>query len=673
MCGGVTGHARPMSVDDLLALDRVSDVQLSPDGRRVAFVVTQVLKTENRTNSDVWVAPADRPGEAVQLTYSPHEDRHPRWSPDGRWLVFESNRDGSFQIWIMPVRGGEPRKLTALATEAKQPVWAPDGRALAFVSSVFPEFSERPLAEAQRASREKLLAQERGHVKARVLTQLLYRHWDAWVGGRRKHLFVLPMRNGGAAAEPRDVTPGDRDAVPTSTTFASGDEFAFSPDGHELVYTATPEPGRTEAWSTNHDLVAVNLTTGERRALTSNAAADTTPRFSPDGKWLAYRAQTRAGFESDRWQLIVLDRRTGERHSVTRELDVSVRGFAWSPDSAHLFFHAHERGCEPVWRVARDGGVAEQVFADGTATELNVTPDGRALVFLHQGFSRPPEIGRLSFANGAIEPLATLNHDALDGVELSRVESVTVPGAGGARVQMWLVKPPGFDPAKKYPLVLWVHGGPQSAFNDAWSTRWNPQVWAAQGYVIALPNPRGSTGFGQAFADAVSRDWGGAVVDDLLACVAWLKQQPYVDASRMAAAGASFGGYVVNWLQGHTTQFRALVAHGGVYNFDSMYGTTDELWFEEAEHGVPWETRDFDRFSPHRFAANFRTPELILHGEQDFRVPYGEAQQLFTALQRRGVPSRLVLFPDEGHWIQKPLNSELWHREIFAWLAEHLR
>jgi dipeptidyl aminopeptidase/acylaminoacyl peptidase len=265
------------------------------------------------------------------------------------------------------------------------------------------------------------------------------------------------------------------------------------------------------------------------------------------------------------------------------------------------------------------------------------------------------------------------NADLLHKIALTAPESVTVSGAGGTPVQMWIVKPAQFDPAKKYPLVFWVHGGPQSAFLDSWSTRWNAQLWAAQGYVIALPNPRGSTGFGQKFTDEISHDWGGKVYEDLLACLAQLERQPYIDTTRMAAAGASFGGYMMNWFQGHLDKFKTLVTHDGVYEFTSMYGTTEEVWFDEWEHGIPWENPQFEQFSPHRFAQNFKTPNLIIHNELDFRVPLNQGISLFTTLQRKGVPSKLLYFPDEGHWVLKPQNSELWHQTIFAWLADYLQ
>jgi dipeptidyl aminopeptidase/acylaminoacyl peptidase len=688
LAGAASLPARPMEIEDLFRFHRVSDPQISPDGSLVAFVVTDPLKAENRTDSDIWLV-STAGGEPRKLTNSPKHDRHPRWSPDGRWLAFESNRGGSFQIWVLPVaggpagQGGEARQLTTLSTEATSPVWSPDGKHLGFVSAVFAGFSTRPFAESDRLNREMLAARESSKVKARLFDQLLFRHWDSWVEGKRQHVFVLPVAVGGSggltaggfggltAGEPRDVTPGGNDGVPTSSTFSEGDEFAFSPDGRSLVFTAPPVPLREQAWSTNHDLFSVDLATGEKRQLTVNPAADGAPRFSPDGKLLAYRAQSRPGSEADRWQLMLLDLATGGRRSLTETLDRSVDGFRWSPDGTKLYFHTADQGGTTLWSVTLKGETG-RVLTGGTNSEASVSADG-AVAYTHARLNQPPEVMLWRPGQGAPRALTRLNAARLGEIELPAPESVTVTGQGGTPVQMWILKPPGFDAQKKYPLVFWVHGGPQGAWADGWSTRWNPQVWAAQGYVVSLANPRGSTGFGQKFTDEISRDWGGKVIDDLFACLAFLERQPYIDATRMAAAGASYGGYVMNWFEGHTDKFRCLVNHDGTYNFDSMYGTTEELWFDEWEHGKPWEAADQAKFSPHRYAANFRTPMLVIQGELDFRVPVSEGLQVFTALQRQGVPSKLLLFPDEGHWVLKPQNSELWHQTVFDWLAEYLK
>jgi len=673
LVAALTAAARPIELEDLFRLKRVSDPQLSPDGTQVVYVVTEVLKDENTTQSDLWLVSASG-GEPRRLTHSPKHERHPRWSPDGRWIAFESNREGSYQVWVLPVAGGEARRLTSLSTGATQPVWAPGGDRLAFVSAVFPQFSAKPFAEADKLNKEELERREKSKVKARVATQLLYRHWDSWVEGKRQHLFVLGFADGGAAGEPRNVTPGDNDAVPTSSTFSAGDEFAFSPDGKELAFTAPHAVTREQAWSTNHDIWTVNVATGERTQVTTGAAADAFPRYSPDGKLLAYRAQARAGFEADRWQLRVRSRTSVEDWSLTADFDSSVGAFAWAADGQSLYFPAQDAGTESLWAVGAAGGAVRKIASGGVNNAATLSADGRFIVYLHGSFTEPPEVWRADLvARRAPLPLTRTNAALLQDIQLPAAESVTVAGAGGAPVQMWIIKPPGFDAAKKHPLVFWVHGGPQSAFMDNWSTRWNPQVWAAQGYVVAMPNPRGSTGFGQKFTDEISRDWGGKVFEDLMAALAHLEKQPWIDPTRMAAAGASYGGYMMNWFQGHTDKFKTLVTHCGVYNLETMHGTTEEVWFSEWESGVPWQDADQRKWSPHVYAANFKTPNLIIHNDLDFRVPLAQGMELFTALQRQGVPSRLVMFPDEGHWVLKPQNSERWHQEIFTWLAEYLK
>ncbi len=656
---------RPMELEDLFRSKRLSDPQLSPDGKSVAYVVADVLKAENRTTTDIWIVPSAG-GAPRRLTDAPRHDRHPRWSPDGKWILFESNRGGSNQVYIVAAGGGEPRQLTTISTEATGAVWSPDGKWVAFASAVYAEFSDKPFAESDALNKKKQDGVDNSKVKAKIFTELLYRHWDSWVDGKRQHLFVVPAAGG----EPRDVTPGDRDAVPTSMTFSTGDDYAFSPDGAELAYTATPYPTRESAWSTNHDLYAVNLTTLERKQLTTNPAADITPRYSPDGKLIAYRAQERAGFEADRWQLKVLDRATGAVRSLTGNFDASVDAFEWDHDGKRLYFDAEDRGTKPLWTVSLKGGDVRKLVEGGVHGDVHVA--GGTMVFSRSYQTRAAEVYAATADGKKVRAVTGVNDELFSGLTFRTAESMTVTGAGGTPVQMWVIKPPLFEEGKKYPLVFISHGGPQGAWMDSWSTRWNPQLWAAQGYVIALPNPRGSTGFGQKYTDEISHDWGGKVYDDMMACLAHLESLPYVDTSRMAAAGASYGGYMMNWIQGHSTKFKTLITHDGTYNFASMYGTTEEVWFDEWEHGKPWENPEFEKYSPHRFAQNFKTPNLIIHGELDFRVPVSEGFQLFTALQRQGVPSKFLYFPDEGHWVLKPQNSELWHNTVFDWLKTYL-
>ena len=658
---------RPMQLEDLFTIQRVGDPQLSPDGKTIAYTVTVVNKEANSTNSDIWLVPVIG-GTSSQLTNSPKHDRHPRWSPDGKTILFESNRNGSMQIYAISVSTGETKQLTNISTEASGAVWSPDGKLIAFMSAVFPEFSDKPFEEAEKLNKEKQSARDNSKVKARIMTKLLYRHWDSWVDDKRQHLFVM----NGDGGNIRNVTPGDRDAVPTSMTFAAGDDYDFSPDGKLLAYTATPVPVREEAWSTNHDIYTVDLATGERKQITANKAADNYPRFSPDGKYIAYRAQSRPGFEADRWQLMLYDRASGKTKSITPKFDTNVDAFSWSSDSKTVYTSAEEKANQPLWSIGVDGTI-KKIFDNAHNGDVNISTDGSTIVFSHQTMSRPVEIYAANSDGSDPKRLTGVNDVIFSHIEFSEPEYVWFAGANGTKVQMWIVKPPFFDSKKKYPLVYWVHGGPQGAFGNSWSYRWNQQLWAAQGYVLALPNPRGSTGFGQKFTDEISRDWGGKVYTDVMNGLAYMEKLPYIDKTKMAAAGASYGGYMMNWINGHTDKFKAIVNHDGVYNFYSMYGTTEEVWFDEWEHGIPWETKDFDKFSPHKYAKNFKTPMLIIHNELDFRVPVGEGMHLFTTLQRKGIPSKFLYFPDEGHWVLKPQNSELWHTTIFDWLEEYLK
>jgi dipeptidyl aminopeptidase/acylaminoacyl peptidase len=708
--GPAEAAKRPMTVDDLFKFKRVADPQISPDGRLVVYAVTTVTDAAgNKTSSNLWLADADGKSPPRQLTTTDKKDRHPRWSPDGRRILFESNRSGDGQLWVIDLAGGEAQQVTHVSTEASSGIWSPDGSHVAFVSAVYPEFSTKPFPESDEANKKKMEEIKKGPVKARVHTRLFYRHWDSYVEDKRQHLFVQQVAYrkidspqspfGLPKWQPRDVTPGDRDAYPTSTTFETGDNYTFSPDGSHLVFTAVP--ARDEAWSTNYDLcrVPVNGSTTEWETLTKdNPAADSGPVFSPDGKKLAYRAQKKVGYEADRWELMVVDcdptgafvgKPRGLAGSTAQRLDISADEFAWGSvwtggalRNDCLVFVADHKGRKPVFALAPDGELfMPPLGEEGQCGNLSFSRDGRACAFTVARMDRPAEVFVDHLGGPTKTPARNLSHandQLLAELDLPRPESVTVAGAGGTPMQMWVLKPPGFDPAKKWPLAYLVHGGPQGAWEDGWSYRWNPELWAAQGYVVALPNPRGSTGFGQKYVDEISGDWGGRCFEDLMKGADYLEKLPYIDKDRMAAAGASFGGYMMNWFAVNTGRFQTLITHCGVYNFESMYTTTEEVWFDEWEHGgPPWgkNRESYEKYSPHRLAANlgkFRTPMLIIQNDLDYRVPVSEGQQLFTALQRQGVPSKFINFPDEGHWVLKPANSKFWHEQVFAWLTRHV-
>lgn len=684
---------RPMEVDDLFRFKRVSDPQISPDGKWVVYCVGVVNLEANKTVTNLWLAATDGSTPPKQLTDSSKGDHHPRWSPDGKSILFESNRSGSSQLWLLDLGGFVPRRLTDIGTGASSAIWSRDGKQIAFVSAVWPEYSDKPFAESDALNRKRMEEMEKNPVKARVATKLFFRHWDEYVEDKRQHLFVMASRERERLefGEPRDVTPGDRDAYPTSTTFSSGEDFTFSPDGKYLVFTGVPL--RDEAWSTNYDIYKVSVEGGKIENLTKdNLAADSGPQFSPDGKWLAYRAQKKPGFEADRWDLMVVPADGAGMPRVLRiedGLDFSVDSFLWS-DTSELMANYEHKG-RTAYLVVRfnEKGLTVGGFLNppnfglsGSLGNLSADSSTRVLALTQVRMNQPPEVivvtrERNPFMLTKGRQLSTANDTILKQLDMPQPTSVTVKGADGTPVQMWILKPPGFDASKKWPVAFLVHGGPQGAWMDGWSYRWNPQVWAAQGYVVALPNPRGSTGFGQKFVDEISRDWGGKCYEDLMACLAHLEAQPWVDRDRITGAGASFGGYMMNWFAVNTGKFKTLITHCGVWNFDSMYATTEELWFDEWEHGgVPWgkNRHSYDKHSPHKFAANlgkFKTPMLVIHNDLDFRVPVSEGIQLFTTLQRQGVPSRFVNFPDEGHWVLKPRNSQYWHREVFAWLKKY--
>jgi dipeptidyl aminopeptidase/acylaminoacyl peptidase len=689
---------RPMKLDDLFAFQRVAAPQISPDGKHVVYQVTTVNLAENTSSTALWVVASDGRTPPRQLTDPKGKrDANPRWSPDGKAILFESNRSGSSQLWVVPAEGGEPKQLTTISTGASHGIWSPDGTHIAFVSAVYPEFSDKPFAESDKLNKQKDEAIEKSAVTARVFTRLFFRHWDSYVEDKRQHLFVMPYspdsRPGLAAGTPRDVTPGDRDAFPTSSTFSSGDDFTFTPDGKHLVFTAVP--AENEAWSTNYDICRVSITNTSPKWETltaANPAADSGPKFSPDGTKLAWRAQKQPGYEADKWDIVVADVKpdgtlAGKPRNVTAATDVSVEEFTWLAGIG-LAFTADYNGTTALFQVGQDRPPVRQPLPGlvGSIASLSAPAKVADICCTTASMTAPAEVGLASFwlknprGEGPLtRQLSRANEKLLDQLDLPRPESVKVPVEGGVKMQMWVLKPPGFDPQKKWPVAYLVHGGPQGAWSDAWSYRWNPSLWAAQGYVVVLPNPRGSTGFGQKFVDEITGDWGGKCYRDLVAGLDYVEKLPYVDTDRIGAAGASFGGYMMNWFAVNdiAKRFKCLITHCSVWNFESMWGTTDELWFDEWEHGgLPWEKPGkYREFSPHTRAAKLRenkTPMLVIHNDLDFRCPIGQGHELFTTLQRLGVPSRMVNFPDEGHWVLKPKNSQRWHQEVFAWLAKYV-
>lgn len=682
---------RALTVEDLFSFQRIGAPTLDPQGAWVVYSCSEI--TDSKTNKSVsrlWVAPTDGHMPARPLTNPPGKDSNPKWSPDGRWILFESNRSGSSQLWVISSFGGEAKQITKINTGAGSAIWSPDGKRIAFVSAVFPEFSTRPFAESDAANKLKADAIDESPVKARVFRRLFYRHWDSYVEDRRQHLFVVDVQGESTwdfkVSEPRDVTPGDRDAFPTSTTFSAPQDFCFSPDGTHIIFSAVP--AENEAWSTNYDLCRVPVTggTAEWETLTkSNPAADGLPVFSPSGTKLAFRSQRKPGYEADKWEIFVVACKPdgaldGDAVSLTSQIDLSFDEIVWRTDD-QILTTAEMRGEKPVFAISLSRpNVAERAQCLGTISSLAVSADGAILVGNQSRLTAPNEVFATLLEKEILRSripglnLSRANTELLEQLDMPEAVSVEVAGADGDPMQMWILTPPGFDKTRKWPLAFLVHGGPQGAWGDSWSFRWNPQIWAAQGYVVVAPNPRGSTGFGQKYTDQISGDWGGRCYVDLMAGLDYVEKQDYVDTDRMFAAGASFGGYMMNWFQGHTTKFRTLITHCGVYNFDSMYATTEELWFDEYEHGgPPWgnNRESYEKHSPHRFAASFKTPMLIIHNDLDFRVPVSEGDQLFTTLQRLGVPSKYINFPDEGHWVAKPANSRFWHNEIFAWLKEH--
>jgi len=654
---------RPITFDDFILIQRVTDPQPSPDGKWIAFVITTMDKAVNRSLSDIWIVPAQG-GEPRLLTTSPAPDTQPRWSPDGKKIAFISGRSGAPQIWTIPLSGGEASQVTTLSTGASGVQWSRDGRFLAFTSSVYPDAAD------DAANKKKAEAAEASKVKARIFDTLFFRYWNAWSDGTRSHIFVMPSAGG----TPVDVTPGDFDAPPLD--LGGSPDYAFSPDGTELAFVRNVDPELKKGLGTNNDIFLVPTSGGAPRKITTNRANDNQPLYSPDGQFIAYRAMARPGYESDKESLILYERKTGATRDLTGAVDVSVGEMLWLPDSSGLYFNTDEKGRNALYRVAISGGKPEKVLDGVTFGAMSLLPGGKTLIFLKQAMNRPADICAFDPAAKTITPLTDVNKDLLAGLDMNPAEEFWFEGADKDKVHGWLVKPPAFDAKRAYPLVMLIHGGPHGPWKDEFHYRWNTQMFAARGFVVAEINFHASAGFGQRFSDAIVGDWGGRpYVDTMKGLDYLLATYPFLDKNRVGAAGASYGGYMIDWIEGHTDRFKVLVSHDGVFDLRSMYGATEELWFPEWEQlGTPWTNPEqYTKWSPSYYVKNFKTPCLVIHSERDFRVPLEQGLQLFTSLQRMNVPSKLLVFPDEDHFVSKPQNAELWWKTVLDWLTAYLK
>jgi len=654
----------PFSVQDMMAMDRISAPVASPNGAQIVFVLRKTDLAANKGRTDLWLVNTD--GENLrQLTTDLAGDFNPLWSPDGKYVWFLSTRSGSAQVWRIATGGGEAEKMTDLPLDVANLMISPDGHHLAFTLEVFPD-SPTPAD-----TKKKLDDIEARKSSGQIFDRLFIRHWDTWKDGRRSHLFVMPVEGG----EPKNLTPG-MDADVPSKPFGGAEEITFAPDSRGLIFTAR-DAGKEEAWSTDFDLYYVPVDGSQRpRNLTdANKAWDTQPLFSPDGRTLAYLAMTRAAYEADRFRIVLRPWPEGEPRMLTENWDRSPGSFFWSADGRTIYATAQNLGNTALFAVDAKTGAAKSLVQEGTVSSPGIA--GNRIVFGLDHYKLPLELFSVKTDGSDIRPITRINAAKVAAARMGDFEQFSFKGWNDETVYGHVVKPVDFDPAKKYPVAFLIHGGPQGSWDNHFHYRWNPQAYAGAGYAAVMIDFHGSTGYGQTFSDAIRGDWGGKPLVDLQkGLAAALERYPWMDKDRIGALGASYGGYMVNWIAGNwPDRFRCLISHDGNLDERLAYFDTEELWFPEWDHhGTPWENPEgYEAQNPINFVKNWKTPMLVVHSANDFRIPYAQGIATFTALQRRGIPSKLLYFPDESHWVLKPQNSILWHETVIGWLDQWLK
>jgi dipeptidyl aminopeptidase/acylaminoacyl peptidase len=653
---------KPLTVDDLWAMKRIESLRLSPDGKTMAFSVTTYNMDENKGNSDIYLVNAD--GSNLRaLKNSDKDENNPQFFPNGKKIAYIVDD----QVHSCNLDGSNDEQLTDVYTGVSDFRISPNGNKILFTSSVYPECPD------QNCNKKKDEAKKNSKVNARIITHLMFRSWNKWLDDKRSHLFLFDM----TSKDYYDLTyKMDNDVPPLD--LGSDNDFNFSPDGKEIAYTMNPLS--VVATSTNNEIYTVELSDVKKdskapaKKISVSKGVDNQPVYSPDGKYIAFTSMLVPKHESDQLYIFLYDRASGKLRNMTKNLDRSVEQIVWSPDSKEIYFTANNEVFNSIYKLDITSDKVSLLLKDHSNTDIKVSPDGKTIYFRQQRSNLPYEIFAMNSDGNNIRQLTHINAELLSKVEMIPLETFWCKGADGKEIESILVKPPFFDPNKKYPMIFLIHGGPQDHWEDDFHYRWNTELFASKGYVVIAPNPTGSTGYGQEFTNAVSRNWGGKPYVDLMNTYDYaIKKFKFIDPKNTFAAGASYGGYMIDWIEGHTDRFNALVSHDGVFNTISMYGTTEELWFPEWEfNGTPWTNRSlYEKWNPERFIQNAKTPMLIFEGAHDYRVPEEQAFQLFTSLQRLGVDSKLIYFPDEYHFVVKPQDAKLWWDSIFDWFEKY--